>query len=70
MDDTRDRARQLFTYREDGVKAATESIQWIKGLLARIDDIGMERIAEVISRNDAIESSRFLRETFLPGARL
>jgi xylose isomerase len=55
----------IFPYREDGVKAATESIEWIKGLLERIDKVGIDYISEVISKNDAIESSRFLRKIFL-----
>lgn len=59
----------IFPYREDGVKAASESIQWIKGLLTRIDEVGMENISKVISKNDAVESSRFLREIFLPGSK-
>ena len=59
----------IFPYREDGVKAASESIQWIKGLLSKIDEAGMETISKVISRNDAAESSRFLREVFLQGSK-
>ena len=55
----------IFPYREDGVGAATESIQWIKGLLDKIDKFGMDEIGDVISKNSAVESSRFLREMFL-----
>ncbi len=57
----------IFPYREDGVKAASESMKWIQGLLARIDEMGMENIAGVISQNNAVESSRFLRKMFLSG---
>ena len=57
----------IFPYREDGVRAASESIQWLKALLARIDEVGMETISRVVSESDAIESSRFLRRTFLSG---
>ena len=55
----------IFPYREDGVTAATESIRWIKGLLDKIDQIGMNYINGVISKNDAIESSNMLRKIFL-----
>ncbi len=55
----------IFPYREDGVQAATESIQWIKGLLDKINQIGMDYIGEIISKNDAIESSSMLRKIFL-----
>ncbi|MFH1026160.1 MAG: TIM barrel protein, partial [Nitrospirota bacterium] len=55
----------IFPYRENGVQAATESIGWIKGLLDKIDKTGLDHIGKVISKNDAIESSRMLRKIFL-----
>ncbi len=55
----------IFPYREDGIRAATESIKWIKGMLDKIEEIGMKYIGDVISKNDAIESSKMLRKVFL-----
>ncbi len=55
----------IFPYREDGVGAATESILWLKSVFNKIDTIGMSRIDEVLSANDGVESTRFLRKFFL-----
>lgn len=56
----------IFPYREDGVKAAQESIAWIEGLLQVLEKIGYNRIDEVIQKADAIEVSRMMREVLLP----
>lgn len=55
----------IFPYREDGRRAAEESIAWITGLNELLDKIGNERIAETIKTGDPIESSKMLREIFL-----
>ena len=52
----------IFPYREDGVKAARESIAWIEVLLGILDQVGHKKIEEVIGKGDAAESSRMLRE--------
>lgn len=52
----------IFPYREDGVKAASESIAWIQSASEKIDLIGMDTIGDMIGRGDATEISRFLRE--------
>ena len=56
----------IFPYREDGIKAATESIEWIRGLFRVLDKMGEERIAEVIASADATEASRLVRTALLP----
>ena len=38
-------ALDIFPYRENGIRAATESIQWIQGLHGLLDKIGRDRIA-------------------------
>ncbi len=58
-------ALDIFPYREDGIRAANESIKWIKGLHGLLDKVGRERMAEVISKGDAMEASAMLREGLL-----
>ena len=58
-------ALDIFPYREDGVRAATESIRWIKGLHGLVDRIGRERIAQVVADGDAMEASAMIREALL-----
>jgi len=58
-------ALDIFPYREDGIRAANESIKWIKGLHDLLDMVGRERIADVISKGDAMEASAMLREGLL-----
>lgn len=55
----------IFPYREDGVKAASESIAWIEGALAIIERVGLKTIDDLLKKADATEVSRFLRECFL-----
>ena len=58
-------ALDIFPYREDGVKAANESIRWIKGFHHVLDQLGRGRIAEVIASGDAMACSALMREAFL-----
>ncbi len=58
-------ALDIFPYREDGIKAAEESIKWAKGLHRLLDRIGRDRIAQIISWGDSMEASKMLREAFL-----
>ena len=58
-------ALDIFPYRENGIRAATESIRWIQGLYGVIDRIGRERIDAVIASGDAMDASALLREAFL-----
>ncbi|MFC2037769.1 sugar phosphate isomerase/epimerase family protein [Chloroflexota bacterium] len=55
-------ALDIFPYREDGTRAATESIRWIKGLHGLLDKIGRDRIGEVVASGDAMEASAMIRE--------
>ena len=58
-------ALDIFPYRENGIRAASESIRWIQGLHGLLDKIGRERIGQVIAQGDAMEASAMLREALL-----
>jgi xylose isomerase len=58
-------ALDIFPYREDGIRAATESIRWIRGLHGLLDKIGRDRIGQVIASGDAMEASAMMREALL-----
>ncbi len=58
-------ALDIFPYREDGLRAAEESIAWIQALRGLLDRIGRERVGEVIGRGDAMEASAMIREALL-----
>ena len=58
-------ALDIFPYRENGIRAATESIQWIQGLHGLLDKIGRDRIAAVIASGDAMDATAMLREALL-----
>lgn len=58
-------ALDIFPYREDGIRAATESIRWIQGLHGLLDRIGRERIGQVVASGDAMEASAMLRMAML-----
>jgi xylose isomerase len=58
-------ALDIFPYREDGVRAATESIRWIEGLHGLLDKIGRERITQVIASGDAMDATAMVREALL-----
>ena len=55
----------IFPYREDGVRAATECHQWMTGLFRAVDRVGMDEIAGVIGRADACEASELVRRAFI-----
>ena len=58
-------ALDIFPYREDGIRAATESIRWIKGLHGLLDKIGRDRIGQVVASGDAMAASALIREALL-----
>ena len=58
-------ALDIFPYREDGVRAANESIKWIKGFNNVLDKIGREEIGKVVSEGDAMSMSALMRKAFL-----
>jgi xylose isomerase len=58
-------ALDIFPYRENGIRAATESIKWIQGLHGLLDKIGRERLAAAIAASDAMETQALVREALL-----
>jgi xylose isomerase len=58
-------ALDIFPYRENGVRAAQESIRWIQGLQDILDRIGRERFEAVIASGDSMDASALLREALL-----
>ncbi len=52
----------IFPYREDGIKAAQESIFWVNCLDGVIDKIGMDRIGQVIALDDANAALAMVRK--------
>jgi len=58
-------ALDIFPYRENGIRAASESIRWIQGLHSLIDKIGRDRIAQVIAGGDAMDASEMLRQALI-----
>ncbi len=58
-------ALDIFPYRENGMRAAQESIRWLQGLHHLLDKIGRERFAAVIASGDSMDASALLREAFL-----
>lgn len=52
----------VFPYREDGVKVAKESFEWIKALIGVVKKMGMSKIEEVIAMDDATEAMALIRK--------
>jgi xylose isomerase len=59
----------IFPYREDGVRAATQCREWMEGLFAAVDRVGREAFGEVIRGADATEATALVREALLGGVR-
>ena len=51
----------IFPYREDGVRAATQCRKWMEAFFRAVDRVGMDEIAPVIRRADATEASDLVR---------
>ncbi len=58
-------ALDIFPYREDGIRAATESIKWIQGLYGLLDKIGRDNITSAIEQGDAMQVSSLVRTALL-----
>ena len=58
-------ALDIFPYRENGLRAASESIRWIEGLHGLLDKLGRERIGQVVASGDAMSASEMLRGALL-----
>lgn len=57
----------IFPYRKDGVRAAIESIRWLKSLRVLIDKIGLEKVQQTIKQEDAIDALALIREAMFGG---
>ncbi len=55
----------IFPYREDGVRAATQCREWIKALFRAVDRVGMEAFAEVIRPGDACGAVELVRRSLI-----
>ena len=51
----------VFPYREDGVRAATQCREWMEAFVRAVDRVGMNEIGEVIRRADATEATALVR---------
>ncbi|NPV86196.1 MAG: TIM barrel protein [Anaerolineae bacterium] len=58
-------ALDIFPYRENGVRAATESIRWIQALHGLLDKMGRDEIAKVLASGDAMQGTALIREALL-----
>ena len=58
-------ALDIFPYRENGKRAAQESIRWIQGLHKLLAKIDRERLESAVAENDAMETTAILREALL-----
>jgi len=58
-------ALDIFPYRENGIRAASESIRWIQGLCGVLDRVGRARFDAVVTSGDAMDASALLREALL-----
>jgi xylose isomerase len=58
-------ALDIFPYRENGVRAAQESIRWLQGLQDILNRMGRERFEAVIASGDSMDASALLREALL-----
>jgi len=51
----------IFPYREDGVRAATECYEWMQALFRAVDRAGMDAVAEIIKAADACAAVGLVR---------
>jgi xylose isomerase len=59
----------IFPYREDGVRAATQCRDWIQTLLQTVDRIGLDSFAKVIQEGDACTVVESVRRALAGGYR-
>ncbi len=57
----------IFPYREDGIKAAEQSFEWIKAMKKLIASIGKSEIKRIISTGDAAEAVGMIRKAIMLG---
>jgi xylose isomerase len=51
----------IFPYREDGVRAATQCREWMKAFFRAVDRVGVDQFTEVIRSADACTASALVR---------
>jgi xylose isomerase len=56
----------IFPYREDGVRAATQCRRWMEAFFRAVERVGMSDIAAVIKRADATEAVDLVRRALAP----
>jgi xylose isomerase len=54
-----------YPYREEPERAISESIHWLRAFRRAMDRVGHERIAEIIRRGDATESTSLVRQMLI-----
>ncbi len=52
----------IFPYREDGIKSADESIEWLKVMIKAIESVDDQEIEAVIKRGDGVEALGLMRK--------
>ncbi len=52
----------VFPYREDGVKSADESIEWLKAMIKAVDSVDDSEIEAVIKSGDAVGALALIRK--------
>ena len=52
----------IFPYREDGINATQESINWVNSLDRIIDKIGMDEIGQIIALDDTNAALAMVRK--------
>jgi xylose isomerase len=52
----------IFPYREDGVRAATQCREWMEAFFRAVDRVGMKEFAGVVERADATEATALVRK--------
>ena len=55
----------IFPYREDGIKAATQCKAWIQALFKAVDRVGMDAFAAVIQDADACRAVALVRQALM-----
>lgn len=58
----------IFPYREDGVRAATQCKRWMESFFTAIDRVGMDACAEVIRAADGCSAVDLVRRALMGGA--
>jgi hypothetical protein len=51
----------IFPYREDGVRAATQCREWMAAFFRAVDRVGVDKFAEVVRTADACSASDLVR---------